>query len=160
MLSSQGAWNMGASTVPGRGAHHPWAFLLHPIPGHPCPSLCHKTGCFDGKVGLLFRVQGGARCRAEPQGPVLGCAGVQACFTSQVCSLSGIGHWLNMFSLPFFHAGSALSSSAGQGSGAGTPFLQPYSAVGKGLELRVFPWFGRGFGATIMALLPVDFAGT
>lgn len=148
---------MGAITVPGRGAQHPWAFLLHTIPGHPCPSLCHKTGCSDRKVCIFCHVQGGARCCAEPQELVLGCAGVQSCFISQVCSRSGIGPWLNMFSLPFFHAGNALHSPAGQGSGADSPFLQLCSAVGKGLGLRLFVCFGGGLGAGIvhLALLPV-----
>lgn len=84
------------------------------------------------------------------------------CFTSQVCSRSGIGHWLNVFSFPFFHAENALHSPAGQGSGADSPFLQLCSAAGKGLGLRVFACFGRGLGAVIvhLALLPLDLAGT
>lgn len=84
------------------------------------------------------------------------------CFTSQVCSRSGIGHWLNVFSFPFFRAENALHSPAGQGSGADSPFLQLCSAAGKGLGLRVFACFGRGLGAVIvhLALLPLDLAGT
>lgn len=143
----------------------------HSIPGHSCstPSLSVSAplcvtnqAVLGGKCCLFCCVQGGARCCAEPQGPVLGCAGVQSCFTSQLCSRAGIGHWLNVFSFPFFHAGDALRSPAGQGSGADSPSLQLCPAAGKGLGLRVFACFGGGLGAVSvhLALLPVDLAGT
>lgn len=162
MLSSQGVkpgmWVLaqsqaGEQSIPGHSCSIPSLSM-------PAPPCVTKPAVLRGKC-LFCHVRGGVRCCAEPREPVLVCAGIQSCFTSQVCSRSGIGHWLSVFSFLVFHAGNALHSPAGQGCGADSPFLQLCSAVGKGLGLRV-ACFGRGLGAVIvhLALLPVGLAGT
>ncbi|XP_039556381.1 uncharacterized protein LOC120498099 isoform X2 [Passer montanus] len=108
----------------------------HSIPGLPCPPCVTKQA--ERKVCRFCHVQEGARCCAEPQEPVLGCAGVQSCFSSQVCCRCGIGHWLSVFSFPFPMQGVLSPHLLGKALlQTELCFLQLCSAAGKGLGLRV-----------------------
>lgn len=117
-----GCVGCGSSTVPGRA-----------VPQHPCVT---KQAVLRGEC--VFSAMEGARCCAEPQEPVLGCAGVQSCFSSQVVAGVGLAAGSVGSHSPFPMQGILSTHLLGKALvQTELCFLQLCSAAGKGLGLRV-----------------------